>query len=72
MMNLAARELLFKDPEIPYHQYTIEDLELENQSGITDQVIYRKLFGPGKLIRVSRGKGNVFLFKRELTTRRRA
>jgi len=67
LMNLSARELLFKDPAVSYQQYGIGDLGLEAVQGIADDLFYRRFLGQGEIVRINRGKGNVYLFKREWT-----
>ena len=67
LMNLSARELLFKDPTVAYQQHTIHDLGLEVVRDIEDGFSYHRFLGQGEIVSINRGKGNVSLFKKDWT-----
>jgi len=67
MMNLASRELLFKDPAAADPEPDITDLGFESMPETTDHVFYSRFLGQGEVVSVNSGKGKVYLFKREWT-----
>ncbi len=52
LMNIKAREWLMKDPKDSPEHKSMHELESEVTSGGTDDVLYTRAFGQGKIIKI--------------------
>ncbi|KPL24714.1 MAG: hypothetical protein AMS23_05445 [Bacteroides sp. SM1_62] len=68
VMNTTAREWIMKDPKDSPENKSMHDLDLEVQSGGTDDALYTRAFGPGKVIKFQNDSIIRQLYSREWST----